>query len=178
MRMRRSLLLVVCLTLLPSLTYAAASYYLKIEGVNQGALKGQINRKGSLWIPVLGVSQGVQSPRDVATGQASGKRQHKPIVIRKEVDAASPQLYRAAISHEALKEVLIDFVRTDPRGKEEVYQTITLRGAHIADIKKIGNRAAGDRPKEEEEISITYEEIQVTDKMGKTTATDDWQLSK
>ena len=34
----------------------------------------------------------VTSPRDIATGQASGKRMHKPFVIRKEWGAASPQL--------------------------------------------------------------------------------------
>jgi hypothetical protein len=34
----------------------------------------------------------VKSPRDAASGQASGKRMHKPMVIRKEWDATSPQL--------------------------------------------------------------------------------------
>ena len=34
----------------------------------------------------------VKSPRDVATGQSSGKRTHKPIKIIKEWDAATPQL--------------------------------------------------------------------------------------
>jgi hypothetical protein len=34
----------------------------------------------------------VQSPKDVATGQASGKRMHKPITFVKEWCAASPQL--------------------------------------------------------------------------------------
>ena len=34
----------------------------------------------------------VTSPRDIATGQASGKRMHKPFVITKEWGAASPQL--------------------------------------------------------------------------------------
>jgi hypothetical protein len=33
----------------------------------------------------------IKSPRDIATGQATGKRQHQPITIRKEVDAASPK---------------------------------------------------------------------------------------
>ncbi|MBI3260695.1 MAG: type VI secretion system tube protein Hcp [Ignavibacteriae bacterium] len=32
----------------------------------------------------------VKSPRDVATGQASGKRQHKPITITKEFDKTKP----------------------------------------------------------------------------------------
>ncbi len=33
----------------------------------------------------------VQSPRDIASGQASGKRQHKPVQVRKEIDAAGPK---------------------------------------------------------------------------------------
>jgi type VI protein secretion system component Hcp len=35
---------------------------------------------------------GVVSPRDAASGQATGKRQHKPMTITKEMDAASPAL--------------------------------------------------------------------------------------
>jgi hypothetical protein len=34
----------------------------------------------------------IKSPRDVATGQASGKRQHEPITIQKELDKSSPKL--------------------------------------------------------------------------------------
>ena len=34
----------------------------------------------------------VQAPRDVASGQASGKRQHKDITVTKEVDKATPKL--------------------------------------------------------------------------------------
>lgn len=41
---------------------------------------------------VTAVTSEVVAPRDAATGQASGKRQHKPIKIVKEWDAASPQL--------------------------------------------------------------------------------------
>ena len=40
---------------------------------------------------VLTNGASVQSPRDAASGQASGKRQHQPVTIRKEVDAASPK---------------------------------------------------------------------------------------
>jgi hypothetical protein len=34
----------------------------------------------------------MKAARDAASGMASGKRQHKPITIRKEIDKASPQL--------------------------------------------------------------------------------------
>jgi type VI secretion system secreted protein Hcp len=167
----------LCLMLAGTLAYGAQNYYLKIEGVKQGAFKGEASRKGSLWIPVLQVSQGIESPRDAATGLASGKRQHKSIVIRKQVDAASPQLYRAATSHELLKQVVIEFVRPDAQGKEESYQTITLTDGNLAGYKRIGpagKSARGKQEKEEEEISITYEKIEVKDKLGKTAATDDW----
>jgi hypothetical protein len=33
-----------------------------------------------------------KSPNDAASGQASGKRQYRPVTVRKEVDAASPKL--------------------------------------------------------------------------------------
>ncbi len=41
---------------------------------------------------VLAFEYNVKAPRDVATGQASGKRQHKPITISKEWDANTPML--------------------------------------------------------------------------------------
>lgn len=43
------------------------------------------------------VSYEVKSPRDVATGQSSGKRMHKPFIITKELDKSTP-LLRTAVS--------------------------------------------------------------------------------
>lgn len=40
---------------------------------------------------VMSSSSSSQNSRDAATGQASGKRQHQPVVIHKEVDASSPK---------------------------------------------------------------------------------------
>lgn len=39
--------------------------------------------------------QAVVSPRDAASGQATGKRQHKPYVISKNYDKSSPQLAKS-----------------------------------------------------------------------------------
>ncbi len=39
------------------------------------------------------VSYEIKAPRDVATGQASGIRMHKPFIITKELDKSSPLLY-------------------------------------------------------------------------------------
>ncbi len=40
----------------------------------------------------------IQSPRDPASGQATGKRQHSPIVLTKELDKSSPLLAVAEAS--------------------------------------------------------------------------------
>lgn len=172
MRIVRGLLLVLSLTLLALPVLAAENYYVKIVGEKQGAFNGPVVRNGSGWIHVISV-QGLESPRrDVATGLASGKRQWKPVVIRKDVDSLSPKFFRALESKEVLKQVVIEFVRTTTTGKEEAYQTITLADAHISSLKKVA--AAGSRKEEEEEISFTYQKIEITDTKGNKMATDSW----
>lgn len=174
---------VLCLTLLASPAYAAIEAYVMIKGTKQGQFKGEVTHKGSnQWIPVIAISHGVQSPRDNATGQASGKRQHKPITITREWGAASPQLERARATSELLELVVIEFVRPGPKGEEQVYQTIRLTNALISRINRNGNqasgRAAGKDTHEQEEISFTFEKIEILYANGKKTGTDDWQNSR
>jgi type VI secretion system secreted protein Hcp len=164
--------LVPCLMLTVTLAYGAQNYYLKIESAKQGTFKGGVSRKGSRWIPILEVSH-------PAGGAALGKSQHKPIVVIKEIDAASAQLHRALTNNEVLKEVVIDFVRSGApgkeAGKETVYQTLTLTNATVASLKTI---RSGKQEKEAEEILFTYQKIEVTDLSGKKSATDDWEAGR
>jgi type VI secretion system Hcp family effector len=48
------------------------------------------------------------APRDAATGISSGRRMHKPLVITKEIDKASPMLAKACASGQHLPEVDVD----------------------------------------------------------------------
>ena len=48
------------------------------------------------------------APRDVSSGQTSGKRVHQPFTITKEVDAASPKLFQACASGQHISEVDVD----------------------------------------------------------------------
>lgn len=50
----------------------------------------------------------VKAPRDVATGQASGKRQHKPITITKEWGASTPQLAKTSSPSVVVGDVTVD----------------------------------------------------------------------
>jgi hypothetical protein len=101
---------------------ASADYYLKIDGVSGDPSSGVLYLRvagGDLdgdGVPDAGVIKlacsratldsaqyTVTSPRDIATGQASGKRMHKPFTIVKEWGAASPQLAKMTPSYDIKK---------------------------------------------------------------------------
>ena len=51
----------------------------------------------------------VSSPRDAATGKATGKRQHGAVKIWKEIDKASPILAEALYNNSRLQSAVIRF---------------------------------------------------------------------
>jgi hypothetical protein len=71
------------------------------KGVPAGTYKICYSVDNTLWTeqkssgktvpPMVTFNFEVQAPRDMATGQASGKRMHKPFVITKELDKMSPK---------------------------------------------------------------------------------------
>src|ERR1035437_1573573 len=75
---------------------AAPMAYMTVTATKQGQFKGDtVGKERKDAIIVLGFTLEMDSPHDIATGQASGKRQHKPLLITKEVDASSPQFFEA-----------------------------------------------------------------------------------
>lgn len=91
-------------------------------------------------------NQAAQSQRDVAAGLPSGKRMHKPFVIVKEIDAASPKLYQACASGKHFPTALVE-----AGGKQyKLYDVV------ISSVQKSG----GDRPMET--ISLNFTKIEMT----------------
>ena len=90
----------------------------------------------------------VSAPRDIATGQASGKRMHKPFTITKEIDKASPLLAQACASGKHFQEVDVELASG---GKYKLTDVMIS-----SDTKSSG----GDRPMES--ISFTYQKIEMT----------------
>jgi type VI secretion system secreted protein Hcp len=68
-------------------------------------------------LAISGYSHQVASPRDSASGQATGKRQHKPLTITKEIDKATPLLMRAIFTNQTLP--IVQMSLNDPDGKPE-----------------------------------------------------------
>ena len=152
--------------------------YLSLTGVNQGKFRGESPRPNwSEKIQFISFNYEVKSPRDVATGQASGKRQHSAITVTKDWGAASPQLFQAAVNNEILTEVLFEFLKINPEGEQYVYYTVKLTGGRISDYKAyvgpVKHRESSD-DYELEDISFTFDRIELVNKDAKTAGSDSW----
>src|SRR5271167_2435873 len=80
-------------------THMALNAYLKLNGSKQGEIKGSVTQKGREGkIMVIAANHEVVSPTDSITGLPTGKRQHKPFRITKDVDRSSPLLYKAMLN--------------------------------------------------------------------------------
>jgi type VI secretion system secreted protein Hcp len=150
-----------------------------VQGTKTGNFKGSSNIKGREGqIECVGYSYSVQTPRDASTGMPSGKRQHSPVTIVKHMDEATAQLLQAAYTNENLKSVAIEFFKVAANGKLTPFQIIRLTNASISKVNQYGGTASPEKviPNNNpyEEISFTFQKIEISIIEGKTTATDDW----
>ena len=132
----------------------AVTATLMVTGQKQGQLS-------STPIAVTAISHEILSPRDPASGLPTGKRQHQPITITKETDAATPLLLNALVTNENLTSVLIGLLQNG-----QTVETIKLTNASISDYQEHGDN---------ETWSFTYQKIEWTWTDGGITAEDDWE---
>jgi type VI secretion system secreted protein Hcp len=94
-------------------------------------------------------------------GGGAGKRQHKPLVITKELDKASPILLKACATGQHFPELTLDAFRTRG-GKKEVYLTVTLENVMITSFRTSGEgttKPITSTGEETEQISFVFEKI-------------------
>ncbi len=157
----------------------ALNAYLRLVGQRSGEIRGSVTQKGrERTIMVIALSHDVVTPRDPATGEATGKRQHRPLIITKELDAATSPLHSVQASNENLKEWELQFWRPSATGAEQQHFTIRLTNSSIASIHtEMPNNKHPDLMKLEtfEEVAFTYQRIEWTWTDGGLTGTDDWE---
>ncbi|MGA3323712.1 MAG: type VI secretion system tube protein Hcp [Terriglobia bacterium] len=140
--------------------------YMSIKGTKQGQFKGEgiQDKRKDKWIPVLSFQYSVQSPRDAASGQASGKRQHKPITITKEWGPSSPLIFRALNTKEILGTVEFEFTKPGEKGEEFVFQKIRLTNARILSYgPHVGSQPKSSHEgKRYESLTLEFQEEFVT----------------
>jgi type VI secretion system secreted protein Hcp len=153
----------------------ADSFYVTIVGRRQGKFHGDGGGPGGK-IKGLAFHYQVSSARDTATGQSTGRRQHSPVTFVKMWGASSPQLFEAAVSNEVLNSVLFEFIETNQAGEEYVFQTIKLTNASVASLKQDASAAYGGHDLQDlEEVSISFQSIEMENKTTQTVAADDWR---
>jgi type VI secretion system Hcp family effector len=125
--------------------------YASFKGTKQGQLKAQSAKTGRAkdgWFEIVSFEMGTEVPVDPKSGSPKGARQHKPIVITKELDESTPLLLNAHYSNEVFETIVIQTI--DDNNK--VTKTTTLKNALISEIKKNGTL---------ESISFGYEDISI-----------------
>ena len=155
--------------------------YLQLKGQKTGQVTGSVTQKGREGrILVEAVSHEVLTPRDPATGMASGKRIHKPITVQKPLDRSSPVLYQMLVNNETITQWELQFWTPQIKaaggtGAEVQHYTVRLTNAHIVDIRFSHNAidAVLGKLAEQEEVSFTYQRIEWIWVDGGITAFDD-----
>lgn len=155
----------------------ANEFYVRVEGSRQGVFKGETARekhKGK--IPGISFHYNVTSPRDVASGQASGRHRHGPVTMLKRWGPATPQLFQALVTNETLTSVVFEFLKTGPDGEERIYHVVRLTNASVSEIDQFTADETPDPDQdapELERISFTFQRIEIENTAGKTIATDE-----
>jgi len=166
MKIRSLFLSVVFCLGFVSMSFGAQNVYLTLTGAAQGWIRGDssltsMGRENT--IEAVAYSHMLIAEPDPATGLASGVHDHCPVIIVKELDRSTPQLFRAWQSNESCTAVF-KFFRPDPSGSgaEQQFYTVTLTEAHISGIRQevLNNLdSATNTMPPIERISFTYSDI-------------------
>lgn len=130
----------------------------------------------------------VQTPRDIATGQASGKRQHKPLTLYVEWSAYVALMLQTLVTNDHLTSVRIDFANKaagGPKAGPDASESMILDQPSVDAVTQVlGNPAslcAADeacpagtgQPADLMAVSFTPRKVTFTAAGGKSVV-DDW----
>lgn len=160
----------------------AVNAYLNIVAQKQGAILGSVTQKGREGtIQVIAVMHEIVGSRIPGSCRPTGKRKHKPLVITKFIDRASPLLHNILATNENIPSFELRFFAPDPTGIEKQHYTIRLTNANISSIHF---RMPNTRSKfsmqlpEREEVAFTYQKIAWVWNEGAISSDDDWETPR
>ena len=154
---------------------APLNAFLHIKGQQQGDIRGGVLQKGREGkILVSDYTYSLISPRDLASGLATGRRQHQPVQVVAPTGPQTPKLLKALVSNENLTEWELDVWIPQTHGgtgtgAEVLAFTIKLTNASVSEVDL--NWGPLDQ------YSFTFQRIDWTWTVGGITAFDDWNSS-
>jgi type VI secretion system secreted protein Hcp len=130
--------------------------------------------KGTLLIPghkaieIVSVQHEILVPVDNSSGRSARRRRHHPVVITREVDSSSPQIF------EALQEGQVyPIMRLDFSGSK--HYSVTLTNAVVTRSRLAGRPSSGAGERRES-YSISYQKIEWSWIDGGITQQDSWSM--
>jgi len=121
---------------------------------------------------ILGFKFGTISPRDAATGLASGKRTHQPVVLWKQLDISTPAIFQALCQNQTLDSVEIMYYQAHgTEAKRVQFFKLTLTNATIVESEVLGGF---DGNKVIERIAFTFQKIEYNEVPDSKTSQDSW----
>jgi len=157
--------------------------YLTLEGNDQGEMKGDCAQEGDKkeTILVYALDHEVEIPTDTHTGLPAGQRIHRPLIVTKKIDPASPLICQACCNGEHLANFQMDFYAINADGKEELYYKIILTDSIIVKVETcfpLTFLPESAPYHHMEKVSFTYSGIEWSHELASKSASDDWKEDK
>lgn len=130
-------------------------------------------REGSIELHSL--HHNLTIPTDPMTGKVTGTRQHSPFQFIKEIDSASPYIFKAVATGQTLQSAEFCFYHINYAGQEVEYYRITLEKVKVISVSPVMHDTRGcPGTGHMEEVALNYEKISHLYKDGNLLAHDAW----
>jgi type VI secretion system secreted protein Hcp len=170
----RRLCALLCVFLMSGIdAVAALNAYFKADTITGDSTRANLES----FTEINGYNHEVSAPFDPQTGLATGKRQHRPFKIVKEISRSSVDFHNAWVQGQTLKSAELRLYRQSQTGQEVNYYTYRFVGIRIVSIRDwMANNNDSNvlSLPYMQEISFTYDTIEWTFVQGGVTATDHW----
>jgi type VI secretion system secreted protein Hcp len=143
--------------------------YWKCDGIeNECEIKGK-----EKYSRIIGFEWGLASPVDTHSGMASGRRQHRPVLIRKMLDKSTPLIMQAIADNKKLdkSEIIVCQVFGKDARKIDKFK-VSLEGVRFIECATIGGQ---DGASVVDNLKMAFDKITYEDIPAKKIATDDWR---
>ncbi|UWF50006.1 Hcp family type VI secretion system effector [Pseudomonas sp. N3-W] len=124
-------------------------------------------------IMIQAFSHGIFVPK----GPGAGRRMHKPLIITKAIDKATPLINIALCSGELLSLCRIECYRTSAQGMQEHFYTMELEGAVIVGAEIVMPHCqdpATSHLTQLEKVHFSYQRITWKHEISRTMGSDEW----
>jgi type VI secretion system secreted protein Hcp len=155
--------------------------FLKVNGEDVQGESSQVSEGRENSIECTHFESEAMTAREVQSGLATGRRQHKPITIIKAIDKATPLLSKALCKNSKL-EGEFKFYRPNPSGDGTTQQffTVKITNGRVASQKIINEWTRPGDPHAappHEEVAFVFQDITWTFVDGGIEHQDSWQQS-